>query len=286
MKTTGIFILQHYPISVHSGKLIELIPFGDIHRHAPLCHEARWLEFCKRGIKERNQEKYYIGMGDYDDLASSTERDIFSNPGLHESTVQTMDDFAETKTKKLAKEIDFMRGKLIGLMEGNHFWKFQSGITSTQRLCQIMGCMYLGVSCVVVLKMIFGYGKNAHSCDIKIWGHHGKGASRLPGGSINRVEQMREVFPSMDFYLMGHDHRRGAFPVSVLDVIGGRGAMRLVHKKQWLCRTGSFLRGYVEGSASYIVDGAMAPSDLGVIRLQLIPRANDGRFDVDTHIWS
>lgn len=285
MKTTGLFTVQQFPVFVKSGKQVDVIPFGDIHRHAPLCNEERWHEFCARGVKEQHQEKYYIGMGDYDDLASSSERKIFANPELHESTTQTMDDFAEEKTKKLAKEISFMKGKLIGLMEGNHFWKFQSGVTNTQRLCQIMNCAYLGVSCVIVLQLVFGDRNKRHTTSVKIFGHHGKGAARLPGGSINRVEQMREIFPGMDFYLMGHDHKRGAFPVSVLDVTGSSN-LKVVHKKQWLCRTGSFLRGYVEGAASYIVDGAMSPADLGVIRLELTPKSNSGHYEVDTHVWS
>jgi hypothetical protein len=48
--------------------------------------------------------------------------------------------------------------------------------------------------------------------------------------------------------------------------------LRLSHQKVLVARTGSFLKGYVPDKASYVADGAMNPTDLGVVKIELTPR--------------
>jgi hypothetical protein len=55
-----------------------------------------------------------------------------------------------------AKEIKFMENKLIGLIEGNHFGAFQSGITTTQMMCDKLKCKYLGGSAIIGLNFVYG----------------------------------------------------------------------------------------------------------------------------------
>jgi hypothetical protein len=47
-----------------------------------------------------------------------------------------LDDIVYDMVIKFAKEIEFMQSKLIGLIEGNHYWQFANGTTSTQKLCE------------------------------------------------------------------------------------------------------------------------------------------------------
>lgn len=267
MKTNGLFETHTFSIPFSKfGEPIQLVPFGDIHRSAALCHEEKWLEFLDWARKQRNT--YFLGMGDYDDLMSSSEREGMSRSSLHTSTIQTVESMYKKHTDTLVKEMSFMSGHLVGLLEGNHYAQFQNGTTSTQRMCDALGCKYLGVSAFIRLSLK-GSGNKYFGLDI--WAHHGKGAARLAGGSFNRVQNMAEAAEA-DIYLMGHDHRRGALPINRLKLRGMGTSLSLVNRKVYIARTGSFLRGYVPGASSYVADGMMSPCDLGVVVFTITPR--------------
>ena len=284
MQTTGIFTTHEYTITgAKDGQPVYLIPFGDIHRSAPLCHQERWLEFCDWA--KRKKGAYFLGMGDYDDLASASERIILADPNLHESSRLTLEDLYRSHTLRLAKEIGFMKGRIIGIMGGNHYGQMQNGTTTDNLLAEKLETTYLGVSTFIRLRIITVRNTRFH---VDIWAHHGKGASRLAGGSINRVQQMAEASEA-DIYLMGHDHKKSVAFISRLGLeenVRGE-SVKLKQRKVLLARTGSFLKGYVPGHASYIVDGAMSPTDLGVIKIELTPcRKRHGKteeYHIDIH---
>ena len=278
MLTTGIFTTQNYQIKVrHINEVIRLIPFGDIHRSSRLCSTKHWHDFLA-WAKTKNRT-LYLGMGDYDDLASTSERMILLDQRLHESTKQDIENMFKKNIDKLCDEMDFMKGNLIGLIEGNHYGMLPNGTTTTQKMCEILKCKYLGVSSFV--RLTFAYGNSQTSVDI--WAHHGKGAARLVGGSINKVQQMAEAAEA-HIYIMGHDHKKGAIPSSKLHLVGTKGKLTVKHKKQLYVRSGSFLKGYVENESSYVVDGAMNPTDLGVVKIELTPKLDKERsLWVDIH---
>lgn len=285
MQTTGIFHTHEYTIqNVQPGKPIYVIPVGDIHRSSPQCDTERWLEFCDWAKKKR--WAYFLGMGDYDDFASTSERIILSDPKLHESSRETIEDLQRSHTTRLAKEMSFMRDRTIGILGGNHYGNFINGTTTDHLLAEKLGTTYLGVSAFIRLRLITPHGSR-HSVDI--WAHHGKGAARLAGGSINRVQQMAETAEA-DIYLMGHDHKKTISFIPRLRLQEGARAntIKLKQRKILLARTGSFLRGYTPGHASYIVDGAMSPTDLGVVKIELTVKRRqhreNGRKMADWHV--
>jgi len=266
MLTTGIFTTQYFEIPITKiNEPIYLIPFGDIHRSSPMCHEDKFLEFLDWAKSKKRA--YFLGMGDYDDMASTSERAILTDKKLHDSSLQTLEKLYLSHTSRFAKELKFMKGKIIGLLEGNHYAEFQNGTTSTQKLAEMLECRYLGVSSFI--RLSFRYVNMKSSIDI--WAHHGKGASRLIGGSLNKVQQMGEAAEA-DIYLMGHDHKKTVGLVTKLVLKSGRGELKLHHKKQLYARTGSFLKGYENDKVSYVADAALSPTDLGVVKIELTPR--------------
>jgi len=278
MQTTGIFTTHYHQIPIKkSGEPIYLIPFGDVHKFAPLHSDSHWAAFLDwaRG-KERC---YFLGMGDYMDLGSASERNILTDRKFHESTIQTLEELYTDHIARLFKDIEFMKGRLLGLIEGNHYAEFQNGTTSTQRLCQLLECKYLGVSAFIRLSLAY----NQCNRSVDIWAHHGRGAARLIGGSLNRVQQMGEQAEA-DVYLMAHDHKKSVGITSKLQLSGQGKVVRVVHRKQLYVRCGSFLRGYVEDQPSYIADMCLNPTDLGVVKIEITPR-NIGHSDarVDLH---
>lgn len=206
-------------------------------------------------------------MGDYLDLASTTERKILGNSDLHDFTMQTLDKLYEKQCDDFIKEISFMKGRLVGMVEGNHHGIFStSNTTTTQYMCQKLGCKYLGVNSFIRLSFVYGHKR---AC-VDIWAHHGRGASRLSGGSINTVEQMMDCAEA-DIFLMGHDHKKSIALKNRLSLTFGKG-LNLSSRKVLLGRTGSFLKGYLPEARSYIAKGAMSPTDLGVIKIELTPK--------------
>lgn len=278
MQTTGIFTVHEYSVKAEkSGEPIYLIPFGDIHRSSPMCHEGKWLEFLDWA--KTKKRAYFLGMGDYDDLASASERKILADKNLHESTAKTFTKMYEGHVKRLVKELKFMDGRLIGMLEGNHYAEFPDGTTTTQRLCRELNTKYLGVSSFV--RFVIKYGKASANC-LDIWAHHGKGGARLIGGSLNRVQQMAESAHA-DIYLMGHDHKKSVGMMDKLELSGGGGSLRLHHRKQLYIRTGSFLKGYENNSASYVTDMALNPTNLGVVKIEITPKKSGNSFKLDLH---
>lgn len=277
MNGGSIFTIHNFTIPVKElDKPIYIFPWGDVHRYAPLCDVPKWLDFLSWAKSKKNA--YFLGMGDYDDLASYSERRLLNSTDLHESTQATLDEIYSERVKKLLNEIDFMKGRIVGLIEGNHYGQLQSGMTTTQMMCDKLKCKYLGVSSFVRLSFPF---KHKSAC-VDMWVHHGRGASRLAGGSINTVEQMSGIAEAQ-IYLMGHDHRKSVAMKSRLH----RADTKLCMKKVLLGRTGSFLRGYVDEQPSYVARASMIPTDLGVIKIELTPRRSqkcDGDdYYIDLH---
>lgn len=270
MQTDGCFTIHRVEIPVKDlHKPIILIPFGDLHRFSPLCDVEKWLNFCKE--YKNKKDTYFLGMGDLDDFLSFSERKSLNSCTFHDSTVSAFDEIYLERTKKLAKELEWMRGKILGLIEGNHYGVFQSSITTTQKLCELLGCKYLG--CSAFIRLMF---ENSHRlCAFDIWANHGLGASRTLGSSLISLEKMEQVAEA-DAYLSGHDHRKYAALKARLRLSKSG---RLNQRQILLGRTGSFLKGYVEGEPSYIARRALPPTDLGNIIIKFIPRRKQTKTD-------
>ena len=135
MKRTGPFTIYEYELHFKRGDRITIVPFGDVHRSTKRCSEAKWKEFLYN-MESRialGENLYLLGMGDYDDFMSAGERIKIQNADLHETTEEKIDEVLDRHVNILVRELEFAKGRIIGLIEGNHHGKyFQSGITTTQ----------------------------------------------------------------------------------------------------------------------------------------------------------
>lgn len=256
-----------------------LLPFGDIHRDSKNCHVQMWKEYCKwAALKPRS---LFLGMGDYFDGFSDSERRGLNHAELHDSSNESLDDWARGKVEQFANEIGFMKGRVVGLLEGNHFYEFADGTTSTQYLCQLLGCKFL--SWVSLVRLVYEYTKGNKTSAIDIFACHGKGASRLVGGSLNTVQQMQEIADA-DIYLMGHDHKKSIAMTTRLGLNNAGPGVHLKDKKKVYARTGSFLMGYAEDRPSYVAKALLTPNDLGTVKIELTPKLkNKGSLYIDMH---
>ena len=277
------FTIHRFKLPWLLGKTQYLIPFGDVHEGSPNHHKEKWNEFLKWAESKPNA--YFLGMGDYFDLMSISENKKIKNAGLHDSTLETLDDIYNDQVVRFVGKIAFMKDRLIGLLEGNHHSEFQDGTTSTQRLAIYMKTKYLGWSSLIRMSFIDG---ERSKTKLDIYAHHGKGgASKLVGASINHVQNMNQVADAQ-IYLMGHDHAKLVGMSDRLYLTDGNGALHIRPQKTIYARTGSFLKGYESDKSSYVARAIMRPSNLGAIKIEMTCKTKyEGKYErsyADTHV--
>ena len=124
---------------------------------------------------------------------------------------------------------------------------------------------------------------------LDIFAHHGKGGGTLPGSTFNTLEKMATTAVA-DFYLMGHDHKKGCIPSTprlVLNTSSNKPEVYVRERTPWLGRTGSFLKAYEDGRVSYNVDAARNPAALGWIEFAITPRrthSDNGGDRIELHV--
>jgi len=75
MRTDGLFQLHKFTVcDWKSGRTLRLVPFGDVHRDSPHHAKEKWNDFLEyaKGL----EDAAFIGMGDYLDGYSTSERGI------------------------------------------------------------------------------------------------------------------------------------------------------------------------------------------------------------------
>lgn len=268
-KRTGPFTIHRFIPQFKKGEQIVLVPFGDVHRSTKRCSEEKWKDFLYRYSSRiaLGENIYFLGMGDYDDFLSAGERVKIQNADLHETTEEKIDEVLDRHVNILYKELEFAKGRFIGLLEGNHYGRyFHSGITTTQKMCELLQCAYLGGSSFI--RLSFQVDRTRMATDI--FAHHGLGGGTTGGSSINTVERMANVAEA-DIYLQAHDHKKWGFKSSRLRLCGGK-ELAIQDRQLVMGRTGSFLKAYEPGTHGYVAEKCMRPSDIGNIEIHLRPR--------------
>jgi hypothetical protein len=262
-----IYKTRYLKLKARLNEPINFWFFGDVHRDTPNCDVERWKWFLQKAKKSMDEhETYFFGMGDYHDFASTSEKKKLRNNELHDTTIDKLDRLAESDNRAFAAEISFMRGHVLGFIEGNHSWLFRNGKNSTDDLAERLGTESLGWLCHYTIAFEFEGSKSGTNQSINFVLCHGRAGGKTAGNTINQVDDLRRIFPAADVYCMAHDHERGAWPKDVLlPSIEGE----LKQKRQMLCRSGSYMKGYVDNEPSYVVGRLLRPSDLGSLHLQI-----------------
>ena len=268
MKTSGLFTVHSFDIPIKYGKEISIIIFGDVHRDSPACYaNTKWKSDLASWRAMPKDSTYFLGMGDYLDSTSTSERECLGDISkkMHDTFATNIIELQEAKIKLIADELQFMKGRLIGLLNGNHYFQFQN-LNGDQKLCEKLDAKYLGVCSFV--RVNFDCHGRQHALDFFI--HHGMGAARLVGGSLNRVLQMFEGAEA-DITIMGHDHKRGAVPATPRLYLtnSSRDGLKVKQRETWAVRSGSYLKSFEPGVANYNVDSCRSPVSLGHVEMRV-----------------
>lgn len=256
------------------------VPIGDIHFGTDECDLERLERFIEWVIKqeERGRVVRMLGLGDYLDLASPSNRRRISE--MYDSTRKSIDTLMLEDCQKFAKLFHPIRHCFLGLLTGHHTHVFTSdkrskgyaGRTSDQFLADALGCRSYtdhDRMAVVLSRM-----ELPHHMHLDVLALHGSGGGQTPGSRVMKRIRYSEIAPTAHIVVSGHDNARLAYPRSGLD--WERGEI-----KRYVIGSGSFQRGYLEGQTGYAEEAALIPADLGPPAVSIRVEQYRGKWSVD-----
>lgn len=246
-----------------------IFPIGDLQYGAQGVALDDFRRHIKRGL---NLNAYFVGMGDYGDFMSPSNRSRLAAAGLYDWTQDAIDDLARLHMEKLCNVLKDTKDKWLGMLSGHHFYDFPDGTNSDQQLCRILNTRYLGDCASINLKFkrekAHGYSK------VMLWLHHGSGSSQTLAGPLPKLERLAGRWPDVDIFLVAHYHRQLGIPLPKMRYINHK----WVARDSRLVLTGGWLRGYTEGSTvgarpggSYVERAMMPPLSIGAPIIHLMP---------------
>ena len=269
------------------GAEIRVLPVGDI-QYAGL-NGATDLERLRSHIGWGvSHNCYFVGMGDYVDFASPSNRARLQGALLYDSAQEVIDQAATSLEQQLFAVLAPSKGRWLGLVQGHHFFPHLDGTTTDTRLAQFLGCPFLGDCGVVILR--FPHEGKTAIIDCKIWVHHGAGSGFTAASVLSALERKVIGFEA-DVYLMGHRHERLSRRLPRLYPIWHKGRARLIQRIRILACTGGWMEGYMLGhefesraQGIYVEKRMLNPVALGGPCLYIRPRIKSGYVNLDLDI--
>lgn len=275
-------IAKRYKIPLRDGQPFYLIPIGDVHYNVDACDRDKFHETINQivTLKKNGAIVRIIGMGDYNDIYSPSERVKLRGANLHDTTYEELDRTQAQLVRDYADAVKPLWKDHLGILGHHHLSEFSDRKkynyeNSDDMLSQIIGCDYFGV--IALIQLEFPHGQV-----LKIGAHHGYGGGRTPGYLITKRINLASIFPHANILLMGHDHHKLSYGDHGIDFdINGEGNITSVKRKY--IATGSFLRGYAPNSTkgTYVEALALRPADLGVvmIKAELVKKGKSYKLD-------
>lgn len=271
-----------------------IMPIGDVQFGSAECDVDRFKRHIAWAVEQKNV--YFIGMGDYVDFGSPSNRrklrSMVVEGQLYDTAANVLDEGAEAHLEQLTEILAPTKGRWLGLLEGHHLWEFQDGTTSDTRLCQSLKAPFLG-TCAIVQVRFKEQSRSHQKPSFEIWAHHGRGSGMMQGAPLNKLEGMMKAFPTVSVFLMAHHHKKvGGKVQQLIPRFMPSGQHKLEHRNVIIAGTGGFLKGYMAGSTrsnramgAYPERGMMMPVALGGIVVYARPAyTHDGRAHVDLDV--
>lgn len=238
---------------------VYLIPLGDLHLGSPNCDLNKFKGYVKWVAERPNA--YIFLMGDMFDTALT---DSATNP--FDQTL-SLDD-----AQQVLKEIlEPVKKKIIGAITGNHEnrLKKKANFNPLKSMCDFMEIDYCGYSAVIRFR-VGRYERPDGLVSPKIeyvyYAHHTTGGGSTPGGKLNRIYKLQEIFEGADAYLGAHNHFKvEAVPLKYYLSKSGNGKATIKTKRIYLIDTGSF----VKWANDYPEMMMLPPADLGAPRIRM-----------------
>ncbi len=281
------YVEKHITYKVMPNETVTLMPIGD----AQVGVEAADLKRLKSHMEWGFHTKHalFLGMGDYVDMASPSNRRTLKAAGLYDTVTEALQVKATEDINTFLSMTRYTQGTWLGLLQGHHYMDMADGTTSDMKIAEALRAPFLGDAAIV--RLIFDKHKDVDGLPLKadIWCHHGRGGGVGAAAPISLLEKTARGF-NADIYLMGHQHKKVATPID--EMFWSRDG-RMLHRTKLLACTGSFLKGYLANSMSegraggtYVEKGMMTPVSLGgiVIELGIVKEEYGDRLDVNVSL--
>jgi hypothetical protein len=219
---------------------------------------------------------WFIGMGDYIDFASPSNRQRLKAAALYETAEMVVEDAGIALVEELVAEVLApTKGRWLGMLSGHHFAVFQDGSNSDHYLCRLLKAPFLGTAAIVQLAFQTHDGTRGYD----IWAHHGAGGGSKAHAPILKLENLLPYWDA-DLFLIGHMTKVAGAPVKRIHArFGGKGPASLQERTIHLVGTGGWLKGYAEGAeigghpqGGYVEQKMLNPVALGAPVVVIKPK--------------
>ncbi len=258
-------------MKVERGDTLCIAPLGDIQFSGDNGSTAQ--DHLKRHIdRALKLDAWFIGMGDYIDFASPSNRARIRSANLYDTAEEVLEDAAGSLVDEVYER--FLKpttGRWIGLLEGHHFFEY-GGRTSDMLLAERLNTRHLGTSCYV----------NIQPADVTLWAHHGQGGGQLPSSPLNKLYHVAAGLEGADVYMMGHTTKASCVRLSRPYPVW-KPRPQFIHRDILLVNTGGFSKSNVVGHrrggiprGDYAEAGMMTPSPLTAPLIHVDANAKPG----------
>ena len=252
---------------------VKVAPLGDIQLGSPGTDIKRLREHVRKGV---DMGVFWIGLGDFSDFLSPSNRRYLKNAGLYDTATEMIERWHREHMDELKDILAPTKGMWLGFHEGHHFYEYASGNTSDTDLAEFLDAPFLGTAAVTRLTF---QGDNKKAVDCLLWSHHGEGGGMDP---LRRLISVAPGFPQIDIFLQGHNTQLGSQKRDNIWFYGGPGKLRMRTKEQMFVACGGFMQGYNQGSriagranGSYVEKGMMRPTAIGGPLLTITPTRHE-----------
>lgn len=259
------------------------MPIGDVQAGVPGCDEDKLRKHIEWGLEHN---AYFIGMGDYVDMASPSDRRRLRSVEFYDPVTLAIQEKAEADVERFLSLVEGSSGRWLGILEGHHYMEFPDGTTSDLRISKALAAPFLGDMAIVTVHL--ADKKRKLSVPAKIWAFHGEGSTSTEAGVITQLLRHKAAWEA-DVYLLGHHHKKVATkkPRGESDE-----ADNLRMPEAILAGTGSFLRGHMQDSrvdgrpgGAYPEQKGMPPVALGGVLIYMRPAVReDGSARLDLNV--
>ena len=251
------------------NEVLTIAPIGDVQfMNNDGFAKHRFKEHLKM-IEGEFENVRYLGMGDYIDYMSPSNRTAIQQARVYDSSRAALDQKGRDFVAQVYELLEGTTGKWIGLLEGHHYWQYSdTGGHTDQDLAQLLECPFLNTCSYIEIKFMREKGWSRGT--LNIWAHHGTGSAKYPASKL--MNNVVPFWPEVDIYLMGHMHESDFKPIPRMVKRGDQ----IVENNARAAVTGGWLKGYKEGKATYVEEKMLAPRALGAPIIQVRPY-QDGR---------
>ncbi len=245
-----------------------IVPLGDSHIGNKGC-ERQKLRDMVQWIKDK-PNCYWIGMGDYVDCINYTDK-RFDPTTIETKYLQDLSNCVPMQVYDAVQILEPIKDKCLGMHRGNHEEKIRLNyhFDVMREFEKELGVKLLEDSALIRLTFAREGSNEKNAFDI--FSMHGRVGGRKGGNKINWLEDLIG-YVNADIYLIAHAHIKAS---EIKTQLYGDNKVHIRQRKKVLGVTGSFMRGYTEDTSSYVEKWMLPPTDVGVIKLVIIPNRGD-----------